>query len=1048
MRRPADEAAVTYPPRSSIVAPMGLLILPTENNNNKVANKKTSKNKTTSNVSKTGRSIQLRKRNISKKAIAARATAIEAPTTRLTCPKEHEGVVAAEEFTYIAEDSGLGADIIMNTGSASDKAEAQSQSKLVEGQTVLSEDAEDEEVEKAEDDAQQERQTVPAPYIDAALHGAEQTKEVAPEDRPLTPAVLPHQMHYERSSCLPPSWCHQPSDAPLMMPDQPPLSPGKRKIADFISADDTDEEEEKRRRLDGRSSSGKTPLEELSELGSRAVPEQFSSTATAGAVMHQTASAAFGFEATCSDGNGLDDTQDFGADGFDSDSMDSDESDSSLPSDEESDSEVDSDSAEWFESGPSPRIDEEMCRKNWNVAPTQNSVYASKSAQCWGDRMRGGPESCGKPNCPCGDELFLRRRNAYHRRRQVVFNLSVSKLGRYRQAANPSLLRSVLVCNTLRNLEKEFEKEGVRFSVGAHGNLVITRSCPPNHRNHGNNNHCGNNSNIRPMPTWSQRRMMRQAAHGGPQAGPQMGPDASQQPYQWQGHPGSNTRDCGSCGNCLNCANNHHMRSSHCFMCGKPHSVCRNSCRSQDYRGQQQQQQQQTENGWAQSSGSEYRQSDYDYWQRCRYRRPGFNRWPSPTPRYPADYKERGAYRDYREDYSAEHQQQQQQHQQAANGRQQMHGSGPSAQHQSGQQHMQHRDHGFQGYHESDWTQQHHQQQQQQSGQLHQTGSHYNNVRYPARDLRAGCSQGNREPLMCQTNGVEDRSVAGGYGTGFHRESHASSVLFADLNEDSGRLTPFVAFRDEPLTDYDTVDRLLNSVSVLNFGNTVPVATPVATEESSESSMANSQLLTLTAPWKSPPHPEGSHSQDGQAGGHSSASANSATSSISSSASSEDAPSQQMQHQANRGSPNNSENQLITLTTPWKSPPHDAAAASNGNPEGATIQFNSPSAASAKTSSDDTTYCGELSSHQSGNGASAVDRYTDLYGAKSSAALPAAGVLQPSSYQDFQQAAYPLQDMTPRYGGNCKDSWEAEWSQEWPSYWGMMPDEGRSVLAS
>lgn len=69
------------------------------------------------------------------------------------------------------------------------------------------------------------------------------------------------------------------------------------------------------------------------------------------------------------------------------------------------------------------------------------------------------------------------------------------------------------------------------------------------------------------------------------------------------------------------------------------------------------------------------------------------------------------------------------------------------------------------------------------------------------------------------------------------------------------------------------------------------------------------------------------------------------------------------------------------------------------------------------------------------------DRYIDMY-AKPTAAQP----LQPSSYQDFQQT-YTLQDMTaPRYG-NCKDSWEAEWSQEWPSYWGM-PEEGRSVLAS
>ncbi|KAG0413333.1 hypothetical protein HPB47_009521, partial [Ixodes persulcatus] len=44
---------------------------------------------------------------------------------------------------------------------------------------------------------------------------------------------------------------------------------------------------------------------------------------------------------------------------------------------------------------------------------------------------------------------------SYSRRRHVVFNMSLCKLSRFRQAADPSLLRSVLVCNTLRALERD-----------------------------------------------------------------------------------------------------------------------------------------------------------------------------------------------------------------------------------------------------------------------------------------------------------------------------------------------------------------------------------------------------------------------------------------------------------------------------------------------------------------------------------------------------------------------------------------------------------------
>lgn len=41
--------------------------------------------------------------------------------------------------------------------------------------------------------------------------------------------------------------------------------------------------------------------------------------------------------------------------------------------------------------------------------------------------------------------------------RQIVFNISMCKLTRYRQTADPDLVKSVLICNTLKRLQRELE---------------------------------------------------------------------------------------------------------------------------------------------------------------------------------------------------------------------------------------------------------------------------------------------------------------------------------------------------------------------------------------------------------------------------------------------------------------------------------------------------------------------------------------------------------------------------------------------------------------
>ncbi|RWS29271.1 hypothetical protein B4U80_06418 [Leptotrombidium deliense] len=45
----------------------------------------------------------------------------------------------------------------------------------------------------------------------------------------------------------------------------------------------------------------------------------------------------------------------------------------------------------------------------------------------------------------------------------------MGKLSKYRQSPDPRLVRSVLICNTLKRLEKELEKEGIKINFGPSG---------------------------------------------------------------------------------------------------------------------------------------------------------------------------------------------------------------------------------------------------------------------------------------------------------------------------------------------------------------------------------------------------------------------------------------------------------------------------------------------------------------------------------------------------------------------------------------------------
>lgn len=84
-------------------------------------------------------------------------------------------------------------------------------------------------------------------------------------------------------------------------------------------------------------------------------------------------------------------------------------------------------------------------------SPPTKCCDGSRTSWCSRGPASGGPGAC------------------YRQRRLAVLNLSMCKLGRYRQFSDPSLRRSVLICNTLRLLEREMEQDGCFFSGPAHG---------------------------------------------------------------------------------------------------------------------------------------------------------------------------------------------------------------------------------------------------------------------------------------------------------------------------------------------------------------------------------------------------------------------------------------------------------------------------------------------------------------------------------------------------------------------------------------------------
>lgn len=68
-------------------------------------------------------------------------------------------------------------------------------------------------------------------------------------------------------------------------------------------------------------------------------------------------------------------------------------------------------------------------------------------------------------------------RKSYNQQRQEIFEISYEKLCRFRQAPDSSLLRYVLIFNTMRSVEQEMERDGIKISCLSGGPFLPSVNC-------------------------------------------------------------------------------------------------------------------------------------------------------------------------------------------------------------------------------------------------------------------------------------------------------------------------------------------------------------------------------------------------------------------------------------------------------------------------------------------------------------------------------------------------------------------------------------------
>lgn len=93
---------------------------------------------------------------------------------------------------------------------------------------------------------------------------------------------------------------------------------------------------------------------------------------------------------------------------------------------------------------------------NYYSPPAQQTIRCDENGKSY---LELGSAPPARTRC-CDGRTRWCNVPCYRQRRLAVLNLSMCKLARYRQCSDPSLRRSVLICNTLRHIEREMESEG------------------------------------------------------------------------------------------------------------------------------------------------------------------------------------------------------------------------------------------------------------------------------------------------------------------------------------------------------------------------------------------------------------------------------------------------------------------------------------------------------------------------------------------------------------------------------------------------------------
>ncbi|KAG5672503.1 hypothetical protein PVAND_002627 [Polypedilum vanderplanki] len=169
-----------------------------------------------------------------------------------------------------------------------------------------------------------------------------------------------------------------------------------------------------------------------------------------------------------------------------------------------------------------------------------SSNYCGPNRIC-GNNGIGMMKNC----CEGRNNLWCTAKQCYKEKRLKMMNLSMFKLARFRQASDQSLYRSVLICNTLKSLEKEIELE----------NQTYHQRMQQQHRQA-----LQQQSNMEFLQSFSSRQQQQQQQ-----------PNASESNKQQQQNSGSNNES-----SMINCNGNNNNNNSNL-------STCNNTSFSQPY---------------------------------------------------------------------------------------------------------------------------------------------------------------------------------------------------------------------------------------------------------------------------------------------------------------------------------------------------------------------------------------------------------------------------------------------------------------------------------